>query len=121
VDSTSNWAQRSPKLVKLIVSQVDPPPFQPLTNQAIRHFLTHFKLAHVAVVTALGIAAAVDSEVEQSRRLLEQAAATYERMDVQWAQENENRLRRWLASPSEELLTILRYEAAAGAALLGVH
>lgn len=115
-----HWSDQQSFLVDMIIDQIKPSITVPLTAATVRDYLEGVPNNHVDFLVARGIASVVLGQNEGGRHHLEQALKQYSQMDVDWAREEAQRIRSWLACSDATLLAKLREDAQAGAELLNL-
>lgn len=112
------WNMDQERFIEDILAATQPPITTPLVATVIMDYLKMVPNNHVDFLVARGIASVVLGQNEGGRHHLEQALKQYSQMDVDWAREEEQRIRSWLACSDATLLAKLREDAQAGAATL---
>jgi hypothetical protein len=108
------------RFIEDILAATQPPITTPLVATVIMDYLKMVPNNQVDFLVARGIASVVLGQNEGGRHHLEQALKQYSQMDVDWAREEAQRIRSWLACSDATLLAKLREDAQAGAALLNL-
>lgn len=106
------------KIVQNIIEQVAPSATLAFTIEDVVEYLNHYSKDHVAVLIAQGIAIIAFGEAQQGREIFQVAYDWYQRIDTAWAHIEELRVLSWLNTPDNELISLLRRDAAVGKALL---
>lgn len=114
------WNMDQERFIEDILAATQPPITTPLVATVIMDYLKMVPNNQVDFLVARGIASVVLGQNEGGRHHLEQALKQYSQMDVDWAREEAQRIRSWLACSDATLLAKLREDAQAGAALLNL-
>lgn len=112
------WKTQHDEIVDRIIVEINPPALEPFTVDAVLEFLNHFKSDHVSAITAYGIAMIITGNIEDGYYRLRQALAQYKNIPSPWARVEEAHLNGWLSCGPEDIVSVLRQQAATGAQLL---
>jgi hypothetical protein len=113
-----DWYSRQEELVRYMITKIEPSVFKALHESIVLEYLGNHTFEHVDELVLYGIALAATGDIDAGKHYFTQALKQYSQMDVDWAREEEQRIRSWLECSDATLLSKLREDAQAGVATL---
>lgn len=116
-----DWNLQSETIIEFTISRIKPNALVPISNKDVLRLGKNSRLQNPLEIEILGISLVLNSEFSSGKKTFEKALKRYEEIGGELKIENENRIRKWIECPINQLLPMLKLEAKKGSQLLGIH